>query len=177
MAMIFSLVFNTLEQHDPYLTVVAFDCRIWTLMTNMNQGVDWQRLRETVGRLTLRRVKKICLHRASRGRFYLVENPAGSAAWVFDGLLRSLLEEGDGKYVVADQCAYGLRDRDSQRPIKKPTGFLSNNEHVLNRLGKKCTCSFGAHQQLLGGNSGGARSRQAAAYPKQRPSAKVSWRA
>ena len=54
------LVFNTLEQHDPYLTVVAFDCRIWTLMTNMNQGVDWQRLRETVGRLTLRRVKKIC---------------------------------------------------------------------------------------------------------------------
>ena len=146
-------------------------------MTNMNQGVDWQRLRETVGRLTLRRVKKICLHRASRGRFYLVENPAGSAAWVFDGLLRSLLEEGDGKYVVADQCAYGLRDRDSQRPIKKPTRFLSNNEHVLNRLGKKRACSFGAHQQLLGGNSGGARSRQAAAYPKQRPSAKVSWRA
>ena len=160
------LVFNTLEEHDPYLTVLAFDCRIWTLMTNMNQGVDWQRLRETVGRLTLRRVKKICLHRAQRGRFYLVENPAGSAAWVFDGLLKSLLEYGDGKYVVADQCAYGLRDRDSGRPIKKPTGFLSNCEHILNRLGRRCVCKWGAHQQLLGGNSGGARSRQAAAYPR-----------
>ena len=161
------LVFNTLEQHDPYLTVLAFDCRIWTLMTNMNQGVDWQKLRETIGKTTLKRVKKICLHRARRGRFYLVENPAGSAAWVFDGLLRSLIEDGDGKYVVADQCAYGLRDRDSQRPIKKPTGFLSNNEHILNRLGKRCVCKWGTHQQLLGGNSGGARSRQAAAYPKQ----------
>lgn len=30
------LLWNTLEQHDPYLTILAFDCRIWSLLQNMS---------------------------------------------------------------------------------------------------------------------------------------------
>ena len=28
------LLQRTLEEHDPYLTLVAFDCRMWSLLTN-----------------------------------------------------------------------------------------------------------------------------------------------
>ena len=51
-----------------------------------------EELRETLGRATLKLVAGICQRRHQRGRYYLLENPAGSAAWVFDGILAKLLE-------------------------------------------------------------------------------------
>ena len=77
----------------------------------------------------------------------------------------TLLEKGDGKYIISDQCAYGKRDAESGRPIRKSTGWLSNSERLLNELGKRCKCKFGAHQVILGSNRFGLRSRQAAEYP------------
>ena len=46
------LLFQTLKWHRPYLVVVAFDCRIWSLLTNMSPDVDWSHLRDSVGRAT-----------------------------------------------------------------------------------------------------------------------------
>ncbi|CAK0891172.1 unnamed protein product [Prorocentrum cordatum] len=54
---------------------------------------------------------------------------------------------------------------DTSKPIKKPTGWLTNSAAVANHLSKRCACPPGAHQQLLGKNSGGYRAQQAAAYP------------
>ena len=82
-------------------------------------------------------------------------------------LLRQLLTaELGGKFVVGDQCAYGKMDFDSGRPIRKSTGWLSNNKPILNAVGKRCKCRSGSHEQVVGANSRGPRSRQAAAYPK-----------
>jgi len=57
------LLFNILVDHDPVLTIIAFDCRIWSVMTNMCPTIDWESLRETAGIQVLRLVRKICIHR------------------------------------------------------------------------------------------------------------------
>ena len=137
---------------------------------NMLKDIDgsWdklQSLREGVGKRALLLVVRVCKHRHVRGRYFLVENPAGSLAWAFEGIMFRLIESCNANYVVSDQCAYGAIDLDSGKPIRKPTGWLSNSEPLLNALGRRCRCKWGAHQQVLGSNSKGARSRQAAAYP------------
>ncbi|CAK0838030.1 unnamed protein product [Prorocentrum cordatum] len=88
-----ALLYRILDLHWPYITVLAFPCHPWSLMTNMNKLIDWD------------------------------------------------------------------------EPIKKPTGWLTNSAAVANQLSKRCACPPGAHQQLLGRNSGGYRAQQAAAYP------------
>ncbi|CAK9062808.1 unnamed protein product [Durusdinium trenchii] len=163
------LLWRTLDERNPYLTVLAFDCRLWSLLNNLTSKAQTreqlQQLREGVGRKTLLLVYRVCKHRFKRGRYYLIENPAGSLAWMFDELLPRLLHECEGKYIVSDQCAYGKIDLESLRPVKKPTGWLSNNEPLLNALGKRCKCKWGSHQLTLGRNSYGPRARQASAYP------------
>lgn len=47
--------------------------------------------------------------------------------------------------------------------VKKKTGWLGNNEHILNRLAKQCNCPPGSHEQIVGAS----RSKEAAVYPKQ----------
>eukprot|EP00435_Cladocopium_sp_Y103_P025818 s3297_g6.t1 len=162
------LIKNVLDKHRPYLVVIAFDCRIWSLLNNLQSDpAVLQQLRETIGRRTLLLVLFICKYQDDHLRYYLVENPATSLAWIFEGLLALLLERHHGKYVIGDQCRYGKQDEENHRPIKKPTGWVANCEILLNHLGKRCRCPFGAHQQILGSNRFGQRSLQAAAYPPQ----------
>ncbi|CAJ1440551.1 unnamed protein product [Effrenium voratum] len=86
-----NLMFTTIRVHKPYLTVIAFDCRTWSLLTN----IDWRR---TVGRQTLKMVAEACEEIHQLGRYYLPENPGGALSWV---------EAADGKFTYGDQCAYG----------------------------------------------------------------------
>ena len=164
------LLWRTLHEHRPYLVIIAFDCRIWSLLNNLCSATGHSSflefLRSTVGKQTLKLVVSICKHQHKQFRYYLIENPAGSQAWPYESILAQLLtEEFGGKFVVGDQCRYGKVDRESGRPIMKPTGWLSNNEPILNALGRRCKCSFGAHQTVVGSNKFGKRSLQAAAYP------------
>jgi hypothetical protein len=157
------LLWRTLDEHDPLLTLIAFDCRLWSTLTNLSQHIDWHRLRQTVGRKTLELVKAIAKRRHERGRYYLLENPAGALSWIFSGILMSLLEEAGGKFVEGDQCRFGKTDLHTGKPVKKKTGWLGNNEHILNRLAKQCNCPPGSHEQIVGAS----RSKEAAVYPKQ----------
>ncbi len=160
------LIWNTLTTHRPFLVIVAFDCRIWSLLTNCNPGTDWDGMRESVGRRTLQLVSSICQFQHDSGRFYLVENPAGSYAWVFQAILAKLMDSADGKFVIGDQCCFGKKDLETGKPIRKASGYLSNNEHVLNKIGKRCKCPWGSHQLVIGQNRYGMRSKQASAYPQ-----------
>ncbi|CAK0861813.1 unnamed protein product [Prorocentrum cordatum] len=112
-----ALLYRILDLHWPYITVLAFPCHPWSLMTNTNKLIDWDKVRRSA------------------------------------------------VFVRGDQCAYGACDKDTDKPIKKPTGWLTNSAAVANHLSKRCVCPPGAHQQLLGRNSGGYRAQQAAAYP------------
>ena len=161
------LLWKVLEEHDPYMVLIAFPCTFWSLLCNLSQSVDWGKLRRTLGRATLLLVVRICVFQHRRGRFFLLlENPAGSMAWVFEKIIAKLFVLTDAVYTTGDQCRYGKVDLESSRPIKKPTGWLSNNQFVLNQLGRKCTCRWGSHQQVLGSNQFGSRALQAAAYPE-----------
>ena len=96
-------LFEALEQQDPYLTVIAFPCWMFSVMANMNKGIDWESLRKTVGRKLLRLVKKICLHRMQRGRYFLVENPATACSWTFEEILTELMEKDEVYMGFGDQ--------------------------------------------------------------------------
>ena len=160
------MLFETLRVHRPYCVIVAFDCKLWSLLNNLKSDPEMlQEMRETIGRKSLKLVVEICIWQHDHGRFFLVENPAGSLAWVWEDLLRRLLSRCLAKFVISDQCAYGKVDLESGKPIRKPTGWLSNDEVLLNHLGKRCTCKWGSHQLVLGNNKFGRRSSQAAAYP------------
>lgn len=160
------LLFRVLREHKPFLLMIAFDCRIWSLMTNMSPWLDWDQIRSTVGRKTLRLIARACKFQHDAGRYFLVENPAGSLAWIWEGLLAELLERCQAKFVIGHQCRYGLVDSVSKKPIRKATGWLSDSEPILNALGKRCQCVLGDHQRIEGGNEFGKRSSQAAHYPK-----------
>ena len=113
------LLWDTLEHHRPFLVVIAFDCRIWSLLTNLSPDQDWEKLRRTIGERTLDLVVAICIFQEKNGRYYLVENPKGSRAWVYRQKLQKLLEEHRGKFVVGDQCAFGKKDEESGLPIPR----------------------------------------------------------
>ena len=42
-------LFDILDHHDPVLTVIAFDCRTWSILTSLNSELDWDGARETKG--------------------------------------------------------------------------------------------------------------------------------
>lgn len=37
-----SFMFTTIRVHRPYLTVIAFDSRMWSLLTNLDLNIDWE---------------------------------------------------------------------------------------------------------------------------------------
>ncbi|CAK0848557.1 unnamed protein product, partial [Prorocentrum cordatum] len=159
-----ALFYRILDLHWPYITVLAFPCHPWSLMTNMNRLTDWDEVRRSARRylLLVRRVSR-CVH--ARGRYFLIEQPLTALSWEYDGILIRLWDLEGVVFVRGDQCAYGACDKDTGKPIEKPTGWLANSAAGANHLSKRCACPPGAHQQLLGRNSGGYRAQQAAAYP------------
>ena len=122
---------------------------------NLNKDDAYLRLRRGIGKRTLKLVCWIARQQHQSGRYYLIENPASSAAWSFNSLFQQLIDEAGGKFVVGHQCAYGAKDKASGRPVKKPTGWLSNCETLLNHLGRRCVCPSGSHEPVLGSNSFG----------------------
>ena len=159
------LVKQVLAEHRPYLVVLAFDCRIWSSLTNLSPEQAWDQLRRGVGRRALQLVRWICQEQDRAGRYYLVENPCGSVAWFFEGILGKLLENARGKFLYGDQCRFGKKDSESKRPVRKRTGWLSNSEPILNQWASSVSARL-AHEQVLGSNTGGLRSKQAAEYPR-----------
>ena len=41
------LVHNVLDERRPYLTLIAFDCKFWSLLTNMSPSCNWEELRSS----------------------------------------------------------------------------------------------------------------------------------
>eukprot|EP00435_Cladocopium_sp_Y103_P027053 s1186_g6.t1 len=111
------MLWDVLQQHRPVLILIAFDCRIWSLLTNCNPETDWEWLRSTLGKKTLELLVQLCIWQDQHGAYYLLENPAGSSAWVCEGILARLLEEANGKYATGDQCCFGKRDADTGKPF------------------------------------------------------------
>ena len=158
------LLWNILDSHDPILTVIAFDCRIWSPLTRLSPNIDWDEWRRTTGRATLSLIRAICRQRIKQGRFFLIENPLGADSWHYGSYLQDVFDMDGVAFTSCHQCAYGAVDSESGDPIKKPTGWMSNSPAVLNELSRQCTCSR-QHALVLGSNANGTRSSQAGRYP------------
>ena len=54
-------MWQVVKEHKPYLALIAFDCRIWSLLTNCNPDTDWEALRDGLGKETLKLIVQILL--------------------------------------------------------------------------------------------------------------------
>ena len=113
------MVRNVVRKRRPYLTVIAFDCRIWSILANLNPDHDWTALRRTVGKRMLHFMSWLAKEVHQSGRYYLIENPATSTAWSFEGVLPRVVQQAGGSFACGDQCRYGAKDIESGRPIRK----------------------------------------------------------
>eukprot|EP00959_Pyramimonas_sp_CCMP1952_P050578 1056869-Pyramimonas_sp.AAC.1 len=76
-------LFDVLGDHSPVLTIVAFDCRIWSIMRHMCPALDLETLRATHEVQVLELAKKFCIHMIRRRRYSIAEQPWSAASWKY----------------------------------------------------------------------------------------------
>jgi hypothetical protein len=75
---------------------------------------------------------------ASQGRYFIIENPQGSAIWKLP-VFKTLWEKIDADWGVFDMCAYGMRDPVNNLLYYKPTGFMHNlPPGILEPMFRRC---------------------------------------
>ena len=117
------LLWNILDSHDPILTVIAFDCRIWSPLTRLSPNIDWDEWRRTTGRATLSLIRAICRQRIKQGRFFLIENPLGADSWHYGSYLQDVFDMDGVAFTSCHQCAYGAVDARAATPSRsRPAG-------------------------------------------------------
>ena len=91
------------------------------------------------------------------GRYFLHEHPRTARSWQ-EKCMQSIINHPLVVRTEIDQCAYGLRSRDSQgeAPAKKPTSFLTNSAGLRDAVGKRCS-GFCRHVQLVDGRASAAQ--------------------
>ena len=104
------MVKNVIWKRRPYLTVIAFDCRIWSILANLNPEQNWDALRQHFGKRMFKFVLWLAKTVDRAGRYYLIENPASSSAWTYEDMLPRLMQQAGGVFACGDQCRYGAKD-------------------------------------------------------------------
>ncbi len=91
-------------------------------------------------RMHLRFVVQLYREQLEGGRYFLHEHPRFATSWG-EPCIEALMEIPDVELVRADQCQYGSEvfvGVHRGKPIKKPTGFLSNAPRLLDQLRRRC---------------------------------------
>ena len=83
------------------------------------------------------------------GRYFLHEHPDKAMSWKEWCVTKVQDLEGVGR-VTGDQCQYGQATSQGE-PFRKPTGWMSNSECILNELGSRCSGQGGACSRPEGG--------------------------
>ena len=73
------------------------------------------------------------------GRFFLHEHPASASSWRLPEMI-SLMNDLKISKVNTHMCRFKMFSQDElgRGLVKKPTGFLTNSEHLRNQLDRKC---------------------------------------
>ena len=138
-----------LDETDPYLTILAFPCNVWSMLMNLNPSVDVEVLREAA-RVLVQFAIEVAEHRLKRNRHFLMENPLGSAAWRLPEMER-FLQHPMVRSVVIDQCVFDLMDA-AGNLHKKPTRLVTSMQALVSRLvGMRCDKSH-QHAHVMGGS-------------------------
>ena len=112
-------------------------------MTNMSPTKNWAELRQTIGVRVLKFVREICFHRYRRGRYFLVEQPAGVLSWIYRRVATMLFQLPGVFFAYGDQWRYGKVDPASGKKARKHTGYPTNSQALLKHLAFRCACGPG----------------------------------
>ncbi|CAE7370323.1 unnamed protein product [Symbiodinium necroappetens] len=88
------------------------------------------------GKILLNFAMQVCQVCHDQGSTFVFEHPRGASSWKMPSVQR-LLRQAGVILALADQCVFGLTDRQGQLH-KKPTGFVTNNKLVGEALAKRC---------------------------------------
>jgi hypothetical protein len=156
------------REMKPGLIVISPPCTLFSVLQNLNRqsqnpDANPEYLRRLIeAKVLLRFGIEIAFEVLKYGGSFVFEHPLTSRAWM-DHLMQKLIQSPAVKMAVCDQCQFGLRAL-SGALHRKSTGFLSNNEQILDQLRRRCDGSH-PHEPILGRDGGGLRSHQAQHYP------------
>jgi hypothetical protein len=153
----------------PGCVVVSSPCTMFSVLQNLNQKhlEDPLKEKEFVRRLIEAKVLlsfacEICQLVRSYGGTFVFEHPLTSRAWS-ESKVQQLANYSDSILVRNDQCMFNLRSPEGDR-YRKPTGWITNNVTVANRISRTCDHKH-EHIPVFGNGPGGSRAKQAQEYP------------
>ena len=150
----------------PDLTMISPPCTLYTLLQNLNCYRDTEehlkQLREA--KILLRFGIEIAFTILDYGGHFVFEHPLTSRAWL-DQEMQKLINNEQVKMVATDQCYFGLCSP-SGKLHKKPTGFLTSCEEIVQELDHRCNGEH-EHEHVIGKVQGVNRSRLAQHYPNK----------
>ena len=144
------------REQKPLFLIGSPVCTAWCTWQRIN---NLRRDPETVAkelakaRVHLGFVLELYMEQIKEGRFFLHEHPQSATSWYEDDVKEILAVPSVGR-VDGDQCQYGAQVVSGSKigsPIRKCTGFMSNGEHILNALSKRCRGSNGRCSRTKGG--------------------------
>ena len=165
-------VLNYIKTERPGLTVISPPCVKFSMLLNLSwpkwcgnpQKFD-KHIRELrAAKQLLRFCAKVCQLCRSLGLSFLFEHPWSASSWN-EPCLQQLISQEDCYMARGDQCMFGLVTTHDE-PMRKRSGFLTNNFDIAQTLNKTCDFSH-SHQHVMGRDRGASinRSRMAQKYP------------
>ncbi|CAL1144412.1 unnamed protein product, partial [Cladocopium goreaui] len=142
---------DLMDQERPLHIMMAFECRLWSPMQNMNYRTDERKkilaeMRAVEEKTHLRFYSEVHKKGKSIGCDVTAEQPAEALSW-----RTTTLESMRGYFeTVLDRCRTALKmnPRDTKL-VKKPTRFRSTKRLVTEACNLSCI-SRGPHQQMMG---------------------------
>ena len=94
------------------------------------------------------------------GRYVLHEHPWLATSWSLPEIEETQGYDDDVQRVRTDMCQLGMTSRQrgvgsALEPVLKPTGFLTNSEHIAKELSQRCS-KYHDHVPLFGGRAAAA---------------------
>ena len=153
-----------LKAEDPWVVIGSLPCTADQALTNRGPPPSERQARQmTEARLLLGFALSVYTWQVRRGRYFLHEHPASASSWKLEEVQAVRCLDGVTT-MTCDACMFGMRAVDAdgvERPVKKPTRWMSNAPRLLCSLGFRCDGKH-AHTRLLGGRAGAA-----AVYPPE----------
>jgi hypothetical protein len=156
-----------LRAEDPWVVIGSPPCTAFSLLNGLNKhrtDPDKQARKLTEGKVLLGFALGVYAWQVRRGKYFVHEHPASASSWALPEV--DELRRADGvSIVVCDACVFGMKAVDPdgvERPVLKPTRWMSNAPKLLQALSFRCAGRHGKHTRLLGG-----RAAAAAVYPPE----------
>ena len=142
----------TVIDTEPDFLVGSPMCKDFSPWQRLNEAKSdhpekYQEARES-SREHLKFVCRNYQHQYDAGRLFLHEHPQQASSWN-EVCMRKFMSLAGVSWVDMHQCQLGQNDGQGN-PVKKPTRWLSNSKHILEKLNVKCPGRGGWCFQYLG---------------------------